>query len=102
MFPKSVQKFTTLFIFLLAIFGIIAFVYDKKITSLLATSGMFAMIIGLAIQMNISNIFSGVAMAMEQPFKPGDWVKVSNYDEGEVIDISWRTTKILTEDNSLN
>ena len=40
-------------------------------------------------------------MAMEQPFKPGDWIKINNHDEGEVVDISWRTTKILTEDNSL-
>ena len=99
--PKSVQNFITLVIFLLAFFGIIAYVYDRKITSLLATSGMFLMIIGLAIQMNIANIFSGIAMALEQPFKPGDWIKVSNFDEGEVIDISWRTTKVLTIDNNI-
>ena len=40
-------------------------------------------------------------MALEQPFQPGDWIKVSDFDEGEVVDISWRTTKILTKDNSI-
>ena len=99
--PKSVKNFMTGLIFLLAFFGIVAYVFDQKITSLLATSGMFVMIVGLAIQMNISNIFSGVAMALEQPFQPGDWIKVSDFDEGEVVDISWRTTKILTKDNSI-
>ena len=57
--PKSVKNFMTGLIFLLAFFGIVAYVFDQKITSLLATSGMFVMIVGLAIQMNISNIFRG-------------------------------------------
>ena len=57
------------------------------------------MIVGLAIQMNISNIFRGCHGIRAAVLTR--WIKVSDFDEGEVVDISWRTTKILTKDNSI-
>jgi branched-chain amino acid transport system substrate-binding protein len=101
--PKILRRFVAFIIYILAFFGIIAFVYNQKITSLLATSGVFAMIIGLAVQMNISNLFSGIAVNLEKPFRIGDWIKIGNYEEGKVIDITWRTTRIQTRfDNILS
>ncbi|MBD3225803.1 MAG: mechanosensitive ion channel [Caldithrix sp.] len=92
--PEVVRKMTNFVIFLLAIFGIVSFVFGKALTGLLATTGMTAMIIGLAVQMNISNVFSGIALNLERPFRVGDWVKIATYDAGKVTDISWRTTKL--------
>lgn len=94
--PTVVRLFLGIFIYILTFFGIVAFVFDQKITSLLATSGVVAMIIGLAIQVNISNVFSGIAINLERPFRVGDWVKIGTLDEGKVIDITWRTTRIQT------
>jgi branched-chain amino acid transport system substrate-binding protein len=93
--PTIVRRMVTFLISLLTFFGIIAFVFNQKLTGLLATSGMLAMIIGLAIQINISNIFSGIALSVERPFRIGDWIKVSG-TEGRVIDMTWRTTRIQT------
>lgn len=92
--PTVVRRFLNFLIYLLTLFGIVAFVYDQKITSLLATSGVVAMIIGLAIQVNISNIFSGIAINVERPFRVGDWVKIGTLDEGQVVDVTWRTTRL--------
>lgn len=94
MVPNVIRMFGSLNIYVLASFGIIAFVFDQKITSLLATSGLLAMIIGLAIQANISNVFSGIAINIERPFVVGDWVKIGDLEEGEVVDITWRTVRI--------
>jgi branched-chain amino acid transport system substrate-binding protein len=94
--PTVVRRFLNFLIYLLTIFSIIAFVYDQKITSLLATSGVVAMIIGLAIQVNISNVFSGIAINIERPFRVGDWVKIGNLEEGRVVDVTWRTTRLST------
>ncbi len=94
MVPNVIRMFGSLNIYILAGFGIIAFVFDQKITSLLATSGLLAMIIGLAIQANISNVFSGIAINIERPFVVGDWVKIGDLEEGEVVDITWRTVRI--------
>jgi len=94
--PGVVRNFVAFIIYLLAIFGVIAFVFDRPITSLLATSGLIFTLIGLAIQFDISNIFSGIALNIERPFRPGDWIKIGSYDEGKVLDITWRTTRIET------
>ncbi len=94
MVPNVIRMFGSVNIYVLAGFGIIAFVFDQKITSLLATSGLLAMIIGLAIQANISNVFSGIAINIERPFVVGDWVKMGDQEEGEVVDITWRTVRI--------
>ncbi len=98
--PRIVQNSLAMMIYLLAFFGVVAFVFDQRLTSLLATSGVIAMIIGLAIQINISNVFSGIAINVERPFRVGDWVKISGFKEGKVVDINWRTTRIRTRDDT--
>ncbi|MBF0450698.1 MAG: ABC transporter substrate-binding protein [Candidatus Magnetomorum sp.] len=99
--PKILQNFLAFIFYLLAFFGIVAYVFDQKLTSLLATSGMVAMIIGLAIQVNIANIFSGIAINLEHPFRINDWVKIGEDFRGKVVDITWRTIKLRTMDGSL-
>jgi branched-chain amino acid transport system substrate-binding protein len=99
--PKILQNFLAFLVYLLAFFGIVAYVFDQKLTSLLATSGMVAMIIGLAIQVNIANIFSGIAINLEHPFRINDWVKIGDEFSGKVVDITWRTIKIKERDGSL-
>ncbi|MEI6559421.1 MAG: ABC transporter substrate-binding protein [Rhodospirillaceae bacterium] len=92
--PNIVRAITALIIYLFAIFGVIAFVMGKTVTSLLATSGLMAMIIGLAIQANIANIFSGIVLNIERPFNVGDYIKLNANVMGQVIDITWRTIRI--------
>jgi small-conductance mechanosensitive channel len=92
--PNVIRMITALVIYLFAIFGVVAFVMGKTITSLLATSGLMAMIIGLAIQANIANIFSGIVLNIERPFTVGDYIKISSSVMGQVVDITWRTTRI--------
>jgi potassium efflux system protein len=91
--PKIVRRFVAFTVYLIAVCGIIAFVYDRTLTSLLATSGVVAMILGLAIQINISNIFSGIAINLERPFRVGDWIEIKDV-LGKVIDMTWRTIRI--------
>jgi len=99
--PDIVVGFFSFIIFLLAMCGIFAYVFNQKITSILAASGVVAMIIGLAVQINISNIFSGIALNIERPFLIGDWVKIGDIDEGRILDITWRATRIFTRDHSI-
>ncbi len=99
--PNIVRRFVSFLVYLLAFFAVIAFVYERALTSLLATSGVIAMIIGLAIQINISNIFSGIALNLERPLRVGDWVKIGDFEEGKVLDINWRATQLRMRDNSV-
>ncbi len=99
--PHIVRNIISFIIYLLALFAIVAFVFDQKLTSLLATSGVIAMILGLAVQINIANIFSGIAINLERPFRIDDWVKIGSFNEGKVVDINWRTTRLLTRDRTI-
>ncbi|ETR71846.1 MAG: hypothetical protein OMM_02181 [Candidatus Magnetoglobus multicellularis str. Araruama] len=99
--PKNARRFVAAVIYILALFGIVAFVLNQKLTSLLATSGMFAMIVGLAIQVNISNIFAGIAINLDRPFRTGDWVIIGKFEEGVVTDITWRATRLRTRNGCI-
>jgi len=99
--PTIIPRITTFSIYILMIFGITAFVFDYKITSLLATSGLLAMIIGLAIQTNLSNIFSGIAINLERPFRVGDWVRIGDFEEGKVVNVTWRSVRIRTSNDDI-
>jgi branched-chain amino acid transport system substrate-binding protein len=99
--PKNARRFLATLIYVLALFGIVAFVFNQKLTSLLATSGMFAMIVGLAIQVNISNVFAGIAINLDRPFRTGDWVIIGTFEEGVVTDITWRATRLRTRNGCI-
>jgi branched-chain amino acid transport system substrate-binding protein len=98
--PGLLISTVSFIIIALASFGVLAFVFDMKVTGLLATSGMLAAIIGLALQMNLSNIISGITISLEKPFKIGDWVKIGDL-EGKVLETNWRTTRLETRDESV-
>ncbi|MEL6553002.1 MAG: mechanosensitive ion channel domain-containing protein [Cyanobacteria bacterium J06621_11] len=62
---------------------------------MLATSGIVLTIVGLAIQINIFNIFSGLAINLEKAFKVGDYIEIPSKNlKGHVVDINWRATRI--------
>ncbi len=66
--------------------------------SLLAASGVVGIIIGLAAQTTISNVISGISIAISQPFRVGDIVEVDDI-YGTVEDITLRHTIIRTWQN---
>jgi len=99
--PSVARRFVDTLVIVLAVFGIVAYVFGEKVTGLLATSSVAAMIIGLGVQMNLSNIFSGIALNIERPFRPDDWIKIGDSDEGKVLDVSWRATRIQTRDTAI-
>lgn len=98
--PTVFRIIAILVIFVGAGFGIVSFVLGKTLTSLLATSGLLAMIIGLAVQSNLKDIFSGIMLNLERPFAINDFIRV-NKTVGQVIDVTWRTTRLKTVDGTI-
>lgn len=68
--------------------------------SLLATSALVTMVLGLSLQDTLGNLFAGLAIQAQRPFQLGDWVQLTETNEplGRVIEINWRATKVLTND----
>lgn len=97
--PNLIRHFVAAIVYLFAFFAIVAFVWHQTLTSLLATSGLFTMIIGLAVQGNIANVFSGIIINLERPFSIGDWIKIKDIDSVNVVDMTWRTVRLQTLTN---
>ncbi len=71
---------------------------------LLATSAIVSVVLGLALQETLGNLFSGIAMQFDKPYKIGDWVEIfynGNKTVGQVVEISWRASvlKAMTDEN---
>ena len=80
--------------------AIIDFAFSIPITGLLATSGVIAIVLGLALQSTLADVFSGIAVGLEKPYRPGDLIWVEGGIEGRVTQINWRSTHIATaQDN---
>jgi MscS family membrane protein len=66
-----------------------------NLTSLIAGLGISGLALALAAKDTISNLFGATTVLLDRPFKVGDWVIVDSV-EGEVMEISLRTTLIRT------
>jgi small-conductance mechanosensitive channel/CRP-like cAMP-binding protein len=98
---KLLQDLIAGLIYLAAAFAIIAYVFDLPIRGLLATSGAIAIILGLALQSSLGDVFSGLVLSFSRPYRPDDWVKLDGGTEGRVIEMNWRATHILTAQHDL-
>ncbi|RWU26763.1 mechanosensitive ion channel protein MscS [Pseudomonas alkylphenolica] len=87
-------------IFLVAIVAAAAYVLSLPVKGLLATSGVMAIVIGLALQSTLSDVFSGIVLNTTRPYQIGDSISIDG-TEGKVIDIDWRATRLLTGSGSL-
>lgn len=73
---------------------------SSLMTSLLASGGVLAVVLGLAAQDVLGDILSGVLIAVFKPFKPGDMVRyLTDNVVGTVEEITLRHTVIRTYEN---
>ena len=97
--PRLIVQLGGLVIFLLAVSGIIGVVFDQSVVGIWATSSAVGVVIGFAVQNLILDTASGLALNIERPFKPGDWINVHTRfgaHIGRVIETNWRTTRLWT------
>ena len=74
--PRLPKDVTGIILFVLAGLAITSTVFQQDIRGILATSGVVGVIIGLALRTVILDLFMGLAIHVEQPFKIGDWVMI--------------------------
>ena len=98
---KLIQDLLSALIYLAAAFAIIAYVFDLPVQGLLVTSGAIAIVLGLALQSTLNDVFSGLVLSLSQPYRPGDWINIEGGTEGHVIEMNWRATHVLTSRRDL-
>ena len=87
----------------IAIFGagVYAFfvVWNIDMTAWLASAGIAGIAIGFAAKDSLSNLFSGVFIIADAPYKVGDYIVLDKGGRGKVVNIGLRSTRILTRDD---
>jgi small-conductance mechanosensitive channel len=81
--------------------AILGFVFALPLQGIVATSGVIAIVLGLALQNTLGDVFSGLSLSVEKPFDVGDAVLLEGDVEGEVIQINWRSTHLRNDQNDV-
>lgn len=69
-----------------------------RLAPILTTSAIFSLVLGLALQDTLGNLFSGVAIQLDKPYEIGDWIEVMQSGQkwvGQVEEITWRATTLV-------
>lgn len=98
---RLLQDLVVGIIYVAAVLSIIAYVFNAPVGTLIATSGAVAIVLGLALQSTLGDVFSGIALNLAKPYGIGDWLVLSNGIEGKVVETNWRATHLLTGANDM-
>jgi small-conductance mechanosensitive channel len=98
---QLIQDLVVGIVYLGAALSVVAYVFDAPVGTLIATSGVFAIILGLALQSTLADVFSGIALNFSKPYEVGDWIVLSDGTEGRVVETNWRATHLLNASNDL-
>jgi small-conductance mechanosensitive channel len=96
--PLLLVNLFTLLLSLLLAGWIATDVFSVRLAPLLATSAIFSLVMGLALQDTLGNLFAGVALQFDKPYEIGDWIEISSSGAkwvGQVEEISWRATVLI-------
>jgi MscS family membrane protein len=69
------------------------------VTAWLASAGIVGLALSFAAKDTLSNLFAGVSIIMDTPYKAGDFIILDSGERGVVTDIGLRSTRILTRDD---
>jgi small-conductance mechanosensitive channel/CRP-like cAMP-binding protein len=71
------------------------------VTGVVATSGVVAIVLGLALQSTLADVFSGIAVGIEAPFSIGDRILIGDKIEGLVVQMNWRSIRVQTDGDDI-
>lgn len=73
-------------------------IFDIRLGALVATSAILSVVLGLALQDTLGNLFAGISLQIDKPFEIDDWVELKNGPDkigGRVFELTWRSTLLV-------
>ncbi len=72
--------------------------FGVHLSSVLATSAVLSIVLGLALQDTLGNLFAAISLQIDKPFEMDDWIEIRNGSDkiaGQVKELSWRAIVLL-------
>jgi MscS family membrane protein len=85
-------------LFLAGVYAIMV-AWNINVTGLVASAGIVGLALSFAAQDTLSNLFAGVAILADEPYRIGDFIIIDSGERGEVTHIGLRSTRLLTRDD---
>jgi len=96
--PALIRDLFSLVLYVTAGAVILRYTLDLSFAALLPGSALLGIILGLALQDTLGNLFSGISLHADKPFQVGDVITVGKHT-GVVMSVTWRAVKIKTFSN---
>ncbi len=93
------KSILSLLIYFVAAMTLLNKIFGINIKPLLTTSAVLTGVLALSLQETLKNLFTGLWINTERVVAKGDWIKIAD-KEGQVLDVTWRTTRLLTRTNN--
>ncbi len=93
--PVIIVNIFSILLSIVLTFWIISQVFAVNLGPLLATSAAFSLILGLALQDTLGNLFAGISLQVDRCYEIGDWLEIQDGMQktiGQVKEITWRST----------
>ena len=74
-------------------------IWGIDMTAWLASAGIVGIAVGFAAKDTLANLFSGVFILADTPYKIGDYVVLDGDQRGKVTHIGLRSTRLITRDD---
>ena len=87
---------------ILIVIGSLYFVFlfwHINVSAWLASAGIIGIAVGFAAKDTLANLFSGIFILADAPYKLGDYINLDTGERGEVRHIGLRSTRLLTRDD---
>jgi small-conductance mechanosensitive channel len=97
-YPRLLSDLLRAALFAVAATMILLVVFGQPVAGLVTVSSVVIAVIGFALRNVISDLFSGIALGIDHPYRIGDWIETVQGSAGKVSEITWRTTR-LTDRN---
>ena len=91
--PRLLRDLLRLLLAAIGLAMVYSFVWGREIEGAIAALGVTSIVVGLALQEPLGNLFSGLMLLMERPFEVGDTIEVGTM-AGEVREVNWRSAHI--------
>lgn len=98
--PALLRQIVSLLVFGVAVAVLFRLILGVQLTGMIATSAVLSVVIGLALQDTLGNLFSGLALHLEKSVQVGDMVRTGD-TLGTVEELSWRAMKLRTMEGNV-